>query len=94
MHNNVIHINTAHKQSTTHNLSELTQSISHNTNTNVDDKIYDIIIRASGVSDFNDNMEFYLWYASDYCFKYPCERRIFDVEKKLRTSDPSVQLPY
>lgn len=60
----------------------------------IENKIYDTIIKASGLPDFSENIEYYQWYASVYCFSGACELRDLSVEKKLMSSNPSMQLPY
>ncbi len=59
----------------------------------IDEKIYDIMIKASGLPDFNENYDYYVWYATQFCFVNSCEIRDLNVEKKLKSSNPHLQLP-
>ncbi|MCY9861056.1 hypothetical protein OTK49_00715 [Vibrio coralliirubri] len=63
------------------------------TKASVERKIYEIMIRASGLPDFHEKREYYIWYATQYCFAKDCELRDIEVEKKLIDSNPYLQLP-
>ncbi|MBU2895640.1 hypothetical protein [Vibrio hepatarius] len=47
----------------------------------IENKTYDTITKASGLPDFSENIEYYQWYASVYCFSGACELRDLSVEK-------------
>lgn len=63
------------------------------TQATVEKKIYEIMIKASGLPDFHENREHYIWYATEYCFSSECELRDIFIEKKLKDSNPYLQLP-
>lgn len=88
--NNVLKISDyEHLKKTTHPRQQLKLSQDY-----IEKKIYNTIIKASGLPDFTQNIEYYQWYASVYCFSGTCEIRDFSVERKLMKSNPSMQLPY
>jgi hypothetical protein len=55
---------------------------------------YKIIISATGLPDFEEEAHLYHWYATEFCFGQGVEMRDINIERKLRTSDPALQMPF
>ncbi|MDO6677081.1 hypothetical protein [Shewanella sp. 4_MG-2023] len=55
---------------------------------------YIIMIRATGLTDFYEKADFYHKYATEFCFAHGLEVRDINIERRLRQSNPALQMPY